>query len=92
MIVSFRHRGLKKLFYDDDASKVSANYRERIENILFALDQARTIDDLRLPGNRLHALVGDMKGCWSITVSANWRIVFRFEDGEVSDIDLIDYR
>lgn len=91
MIVSFKHKGLKKLFYDGDESRVSAQYRERIENMLFALDSARTIEAVNMPGYRLHALKGDMAGLWSISISGNWRITFRFSDGDVYDVDMVDY-
>lgn len=55
------------------------------------LDEAFNSDDLDLPGYRLHPLKGTLKGFWSMTVSANWRIIFRFEDGHVYDVQLIDY-
>lgn len=91
MIASFKHRGLKRLYLQRDAIGVQPAHINRIENILFALQQARSIDDLKLPGFRLHALGGDLKGYWSTVVAANWRIIFRFEDGEAHDIELIDY-
>lgn len=55
------------------------------------LDEARTIDDMRLTSFRLHPLKGDMKGLWAVTVGANWRIVFRFANGEADDVELVDY-
>ena len=64
---------------------------DKIENVLAVLDSARTVDDVDLPGYRLHPLKGDLAGLWSVTVSANWRIVFRFEDGMAFDVELIDY-
>lgn len=74
-----------------DPSRVSATLRDRIENVLAVLDAAATPADLDLPGYRLHALKGDLKGLWSVTVSGNWRITFRVEDGNVFDVDLADY-
>lgn len=91
MIVSFRHKGLRRLFEDDDRSRLSADMVEKIRLILSALDQAETIEDLNQPAFRLHALKGDLKGFWSITVRANWRILFRFEGDSASDVDLTDY-
>jgi len=91
MIESFRHKGLKKLYEDDDRRLVSAELAERLAVILAALDQAEDIKDLDRPSFRLHALKGDRKGFWAITVRANWRIVFRFEDGAAFDVDLVDY-
>lgn len=91
MIRTFRHRGLKRLHEKGDPSKLRADQAERIGIALADLNAARTPQDLDLPGYRLHPLKGGMKGFWSISISANWRIVFRFEDGDVYDVDLIDY-
>ncbi len=91
MIVGFRHRGLKRLYERGDRSKVSAEDAEKLENILFALDNAEAIEALNLPGFRLHPLKGDLRGFWSISVRANWRVIFRFEDGQIRDVDLVDY-
>jgi toxin HigB-1 len=91
MIASFRHKGLKALFEDDDRSKIGADQAARIRLILSALDQAGRVEDMRQPTFRLHALKGDLKGFWAVTVRANWRIIFRFADGRATDVDLIDY-
>lgn len=91
MIGSFRHRGLKRLYERDDASKVSADLLDRIRDVLFHLDQAEVPGDLGLPGYRLHPLKGDLTGYWSVTISGNWRIVFRFAGGKALDVDLVDY-
>ena len=64
---------------------------ERVRTILARLDAAQTLDGLRVPSFRLHSLKGNRKGYWSITVKANWRIIFRFEDGDAHDVELIDY-
>jgi proteic killer suppression protein len=64
---------------------------DKIERILSVLDAAVTPQALDLPGYRLHALKGDRKGYWSVTVRANWRIIFRFENGDAYDVDLTDY-
>lgn len=64
----------------------------KIKNILFALSQASDISDMAVfPGWRLHPLKGDLAGFWSVSVSGNWRIIFRFEDGKAYDVDLVDY-
>jgi toxin HigB-1 len=91
MIVSFRHKGLKRLFNDADRKGISAEHVQRIENILGLLDAAERVEDMDLPTLRLHPLVGDLKGFWSVVVRANWRIIFRFEDGDAFDVDLTDY-
>jgi proteic killer suppression protein len=91
MILSFRHKGLRLLFEKGDRRKVQPQYAEKIERILARLEQASEPGNMNLPGYRLHPLKGDLSGRWSVTISGNWRIVFRFEDGHASDVDLIDY-
>jgi toxin HigB-1 len=91
MIVSFRHKGLKLLFEKGDRRRVLSHHVEKIERILARLEEASEVSNMNLPGFRLHALKGDLAGRWSVTVSGNWRIVFRFESGDASDVDLIDY-
>ena len=91
MIKRFRHKGLKLLFEEGDPTGVNPQHVEKIENILGLLDVAQDIEDMNVPTFRLHALKGDLKGFWAVTVRANWRIIFRFADGRASDVDLIDY-
>lgn len=91
MIQSFRHKGLKRLFEKGEAKGIRADQLEKIENILFVLSRARKPEDVDLPGFHLHPLKGDMKGLWAVTVRANWRVTFRFEEGEACDVDLLDY-
>ena len=91
LIESFRHKGLKRLFEDGKRKGVNAELSDRIENILGLLDAATTVQDMSLPSLRLQPLAGDLKGFWSVTVRANWRITFRFEDGRAIDVDLVDY-
>ena len=91
MIRSFKHRGLKRLYDRDDRSGIRGDLLEMVEDILARLDDAGTPQAMNLPGYRLHPLKGDLKGFWSLTIRANWRIIFRFDDGNVSDVDLVDY-
>lgn len=91
MIQGFRHNGLKRLFERGDASGINAEFVEKLENILAVLNRSRRPSDMGLPGFRLHPLKGNLRGFWSVTVSANWRVVFRFENGDAFDVDLIDY-
>lgn len=91
MIESFRHRGLKRFYEDDDSRKLPPELVERIRDILTALDAALEVEELKRPSFRLHPLKGALKGSWAVTVRANWRIVFRFSNGAVSDVDFIDY-
>jgi proteic killer suppression protein len=91
VIGNFKHKGLNKLFQDDDGRKVPAAHREKITRILARLNEALTVQDMALPGYQLHPLKGNLAGLWSVSVSGNWRIVFRFEDGMAHDVELIDY-
>jgi len=70
---------------------VNAEHVEKIDRVLARLEVATVPDDLDLPGFHLHALQGDLAGYWSIAVRANWRIIFRFEEDDVTDVDLLDY-
>jgi proteic killer suppression protein len=91
MIQSFRHKGLKLLFEKGDRRKVQPAHANKIERVLARLEEASKVGNMDLPGFRLHQLKGDLAGFWSVTVSGNWRLVFRFEGGHASDVDLIDY-
>jgi toxin HigB-1 len=91
MIVSFKHKGLQRLYERNDRSGVNPQHAARLAEILTVLDSASIIEDVAVPSHRLHALGGDRKGFWALTVRANWRLVFRFENGTVSNLDLVDY-
>jgi proteic killer suppression protein len=91
VIRSFKHRGLKRLYEQDDRSEIRPDLLDKVERILTTLDSAATPQALDVPGYRLHALKGGLKGFGSVTVRANWRIVFRFEGTDAFDVELIDY-
>ena len=91
MIRSIRHKGLKRLYEDDDSRGVIAEHVEKLRDILVRLDAAGSVDDMDLPGFRLHPLKGDLKGFWAVTVRANWRVIFRFTDGEAQEVNYVDY-
>jgi toxin HigB-1 len=91
MIVGFRHKGLKLVYEKGDRRRLSPEHADKIERILARLDEATEPRNMDLPGYRLHPLKGDLAGYWSVTVSGNWRIVFRFEGANVRDVDLVDY-
>ena len=86
-----RHKGLRALHERDDAARLPAGLVPRLRRILFRLQEATHPGSADAPGFRLHPLKGDRSGQWSVRVSGNWRVVFRFEDGEAVDVDLIDY-
>jgi proteic killer suppression protein len=91
MIASFKHRGLKRLFEEDDPRKLLPDMVDRIRAILARLHQAEAIEDMNVHSYRLHPLKGSRKGEWGVTVRANWRITFRYEDGYGLDVNLEDY-
>ena len=91
MIRSFQHRGLKRLYERGTRSLIRSDLHDRVEVMLAQLDVASSPEAMRLPHYRLHALKGRLKGYWSVTVKANWRIIFRFEGEDVYDVELIDY-
>jgi proteic killer suppression protein len=91
MILRFRHRSLRRLYADDDRRGLNAEHVDKIARVLAVLNRAARPEDMNLPGFRLHPLRGEFAGFWSVTVRANWRIIFRFEDGNVTDVDMVDY-
>ena len=91
MIKSFRHKGLKKLYETGNVAGIQVSHKSRVRLQLSALDTAQTIEDMDIPGFRLHPLKGKLKGRWSISVSGNWRITFEFRDGNAFILDYEDY-
>ena len=79
------------MFEKGQVRLIDASLRVRVANILAVLDAATSAFDLAGPGNRLHEMQGDREGVWSVTLSGNWRITFRFADGNAHDVDLMDY-
>ena len=91
MIESFRHKGLQRLFEEGSTRGVNAEHVDKIEDILGLLNVAVDVRDMDRPSFRLHSLRSELKGYWAVTVRGNWRIVFRFKDGNAFDVDLVDY-
>lgn len=91
MIRSFKSKKLRKLFEDDETRGVPADQVERINRRLDTIHAARTIEECNVAGYRLHALSGDYKGFHAVWVTGNWRIVFRFVEGDAFDVDHLDY-
>lgn len=89
--MEFRHSGLRRLWEQGDASRLNFHLVNRIAGILDNLDAARSPEDMDFPGYRLHQLVGNRRGVWSVRVSGNLRITFRFIDDEAVDVNLEDY-
>ena len=89
MIVSFRHKGLERLYHVDSGSGVQSAHVPKLRRILAALDSASSLDDLNHPGYRLHPLKGQLQGYYSLWVNRNWRVTFRFVG---TDVELVDYQ
>ena len=91
MIKSFRHKGLKRLYETGKTSGVQTSHTNRLRMQLVALDTSQTIEDMDIPGFKLHPLKGKLKGRWSVSVSGNWRIIFEFRAGKAFILDYEDY-
>lgn len=91
MIKSLKHKGLEKFYESGNTKGIQANHARKLRMQLAALDTAKTIDDMDIPGYRLHPLSRSRKGSWSITVNANWRLTFEFTEGNVYILNYEDY-
>lgn len=91
MIVSIRHKGLRLYYEEGKTSKLPADQLAKITRILTALNAVSSEDDIRELGTGIHKLTGDLKDFWSIKITANYRIIFRFVAGDVHDVDYVDY-
>ncbi len=91
MIKSFAHKGLERFFYAGNKKGIQAQHAQKLADILDLLDAATMIKDMNFPGSNLYQLKGNLRGFWSVRVSGNWRIVFRFKNGDVFDVDYLDY-
>ena len=91
MLKSFKHKGLKKLYETGSQQGVKSENVRRLRLILARLDASQSPQDMRLPGLNLHTLKGEFKGYWAVSVSENWRVIFRFKDNNAVDVDYLDY-
>ena len=91
MIKAFRHKGLKDLYRTGSVRGVAQAHVTRLRAILARLEVTRTPADVQLPGLGLHRLKGALKGYWAVQVSGNWRVIFRFDGDDVTDVDYLDY-
>jgi len=91
MIKSFKHKGLEKFYESGSTKGIQANHAKKLRMQLAALDTAQSVDDMDIPGYRLHQLTGDRRGIWTIRVNANWRLTFEFEEGNVYILNYEDY-
>lgn len=91
MINSFRHKGLRLFFENNNPARLQPHHVDKIRRILYRLDEAQMLEELDIIGWNLHPLKGDLKDHWSVKVNGNYRITFRFENGHVFDVDYLDY-
>ncbi len=91
MIKSFRHKGLKKYFESGSVAGIQPHHAKRLRMLLTALDTAQSIEDMKIPGFRLHQLKGSEQGRWAVWVNGNWRLTFEFQNGDVHVLDYEDY-
>jgi proteic killer suppression protein len=91
MIQSFRHKGLRRFFESGSAAGIQPHHAKRIRMLLVALDTAHAIEDMNVPGFRLHPLKGAERGRWSVWINGNWRLTFEFRDGHADVLDYEDY-
>jgi proteic killer suppression protein len=91
MIQSFRHKGLRRFYESGSLAGIQAQHAKRLRMQFAALDSAQVIEDMDIPGFRLHPLKGADRGRWSIWVNGNWRLTFEFRDGQAYVLDYEDY-
>jgi len=91
MIKSFKHKGLEIFFETGNKKGIQPEHSDKLERILDVLNAAVTPLDMNLPGFRLHELSGIEKNTWSVKVNGNWRVTFKFEDGDAVIVDYRDY-
>ena len=91
MIQSFRHKGIKKFFESGHTAGIQPHHAKRLQMLLAALDTAQTLEDMKVPGFRLHQLKGSERGRWSVWVNGNWRVTFEFRDGHAYVLNYEDY-
>ena len=91
MIQSFRHKGLRRYYESGSAAGVQPHHTKRLRMLLTTLDTAQSIDDMDIPGFRLHPLKGARRSRWSVWVNGNWRVTFEFKDGHAYVLDYEDY-
>ncbi|MCU7834466.1 MAG: type II toxin-antitoxin system RelE/ParE family toxin [gamma proteobacterium symbiont of Taylorina sp.] len=91
MIKSFKHKGLKRYFETGKISGIQSKHERKLRMQLVAIDTAQSIEDIDLPSFKLHQLKGNRDGIWSITVNGNWRVTFKFTDGNAYILNYEDY-
>jgi proteic killer suppression protein len=91
VIRSFKNKGIERFFHDGEKSGIDPAHASRLARILDRLDASTTPRDMNLPGFKLHELKGREKGLWAVSISGNWRVIFKFEDNDAVQVDYLDY-
>ena len=91
MFISFRHKGLERFFSTGSAAGIQPHHAKRLRMVLVALDTSHGIEDMDIPGFRLHHLKGSEKFRWSVWINGNWRLTFEFREGHAYILDYEDY-
>jgi toxin HigB-1 len=91
MIKNFKHKGLKNFYATGNQKGINPDHVKWLRIILARLDASKGPEDMDLPGLRLHQLKGELRSFWAVDVSGNWRVFFRFENGNAIDVDYDDY-
>jgi len=91
VIRSFGHKGLETFFRDGVKKGIQAKHAQRLADLLDRLNASSAVRDMNFPGSGLHQLKGKLRGYWSVKVSGNWRVMFRFKNGDAFDVDYVDY-
>ncbi len=91
MIVRFKHKGLEKFFTSGSLRGIDAKQAKRLRMLLGILATAKSASEMDIIGARLHPLKGKLKDYWAVNVSGNWRLIFRFDKDNATDVDLVDY-
>ncbi|WP_421828883.1 type II toxin-antitoxin system RelE/ParE family toxin [Larkinella sp.] len=91
MIINFRHKGLQLYYEEGNSSKLPASYLRKINRVFDQLDAITSVGDVQQIGSGIHKLTGDLAEFWAVTITPNYRIIFRFIDGDIYDVDYVDY-
>ena len=91
MIKTWKHKGLKNFFFTGNDKKINRNHQKKLKVILAQMEQLKSLEQMDLPGLNFHGLKGKLKNYYSVTVQANWRVIFRFDGKNFYDVDYLDY-